>query len=232
MPEHIIYEIPELSAHPQTNALHAKASHHPERSQASVLVVVEGPNDIEFPRRISRILHVDDVSIPDLNELEAMGELVFVPFGGGCLHYWSYRLAPLAWPEFHLYDRELPPETRLRKQAAAAVNSRAGCRAAVTSKRSLENYLSPAAIRDAKGITVEFSEDDSVAEVVTRASLPSHSNWQDFSRKAQRRFRNRTKKWLNTTAVDHMTPARLAEQDPADELVDWLRAIDSLATVG
>jgi hypothetical protein len=193
--------------------------------------MVEGPNDIEFLRRISRILHLDDVTIPDLNVLEEMGRLIFVPFGGGCLHYWSHRLGPLAWPEFHLYDREIPPETKLRKQAAKAVNGRVGCRAAITSKRSLENYLSPSAIEDAKGIRIEFSDSDSVAEVVARACLPPCCKWDHLSRRAQRRLHNRTKKWLNTTAVDRMTSARLAEQDSVNELEGWLRTIANLAVI-
>jgi len=55
-----------------------------------------------FLRRISRILHLDDGTIPDSNVLEEIGRLIFVPFGGGGLHYWSHHLGPLAWPEFHL----------------------------------------------------------------------------------------------------------------------------------
>ena len=199
-------------------------------SKAGVLVVVEGPNDIEFLRRISRILHFGDPTIPDLNILEEAGGLIFVPFGGGCLHYWSHRTGPLAWPEFHLYDRELPPETKLRIQAAKAVNGRMGCRAAITSKRSLENYLSPLAIEDAEGIRIAFSEFDSVADVAAQACLPLHCKWDLLSRRAQRRLRNKTKKRLNTKAVDRMTPARLAEQDPGGELAAWLRTIGQLMT--
>ena len=206
-------------------------SNQPRQSNTGVLVVVEGPNDIEFLPRISRILHFADPTIPDLNILEEAGRMIFVPFGGGCLHYWSHRMGPLAWPEFHLYDRELPPETKLRIQAARAVNGRVGCRAAITSKRSLENYLSPAAIEDAKLVRVEYSDSDSVADVVAQASLPSHCRWDLLSRRAQRRLRNQTKKWLNTKAVDHMTPARLAGQDPTCEVAGWLRCISSLAGI-
>jgi hypothetical protein len=201
------------------------------RSNVGVLVVVEGPNDIECLRRISRILHIEDVTIPDLNVLEETGRLIFVPFGGGCLHYWSHRLGPLAWPEFHLYDKEVPPETKLRKEAARAVNGRIGCRAVITNKRSLENYLSPSAVEDAKGIRIEFSDSDSVAEIAARACLPSYCKWDHLSHRAKRRLRNRSKKWLNTTAVDRMTPARLAEQDPACKLEGWLRTIANLAII-
>ena len=40
------------------------------RTTTQVLVVVEGPNDIEFLRRISTILHREDPHIPDLADME------------------------------------------------------------------------------------------------------------------------------------------------------------------
>ena len=53
----------------------------PPRS-ARLLVIVEGPNDIEFLRRISAILHRDDPRLPDLADMERRLALVFVPSGG------------------------------------------------------------------------------------------------------------------------------------------------------
>ncbi len=108
------------------------ASGNGSRFRAGILLVVEGVNDIELLRRISRLLHSDDASLPALAEMEQRGELVFVPFGGGNVKAWTRRLAPLAMPEFHLYDRESPPETDQRQEAADAVNRRPRCRAALT----------------------------------------------------------------------------------------------------
>ena len=48
---------------------------------AGVLVVVEGLNDIEFLRRISRMLHRHDLAVPDLDRLEADGRLTFLTAG-------------------------------------------------------------------------------------------------------------------------------------------------------
>ncbi len=96
----------------------AVAAHRP------VLVFVEGGNNVEFLRRISGILHAADAALPDLSGLEHRGELVFVPFGGGDLRSWSCRFAHLGSPEFHLYDREMPPVTEERHEAARIVNSR------------------------------------------------------------------------------------------------------------
>ncbi len=103
---------------------------------AQVLLVVEGPNDIEFLRRISAILHRDDPTLPDLAAMERERALVFVPSGGVDLSS-AFRFAGLGLPEFHLLDRDMPPATQSRQQVAAMVNSRPRCFAAITSKRSL-----------------------------------------------------------------------------------------------
>ena len=195
-----------------------------------VLVVVEGVNDVEFLRRISRILHADDPGIPDLHQLELAGCLVFVPLGGGGLSKWSRRLEAVGWPEFHLYDRDLPPETHLRLEAAKAVNARSNCQAAVTGHRALENYLHPLAIKEACSIKVAFSGTDSVAELVARSKLPTNCRWIELSHRTQKRLCYRAKKWLNTKAVDCMTPERLVEQDSGGEVVSWLRAIARLSS--
>ena len=133
---------------------HANAltSYIPANTSAKVFVLVEGANDIQFLRRISAILHADSPDLPDLGALERKGEILFVPTGGGDLLPWTYRLAALGRAEFFLLDRELSPVTQVRLQLAEIVNLRPKCCAFVTRKRSLENYLHPAAIREARGI--------------------------------------------------------------------------------
>ena len=94
-----------------------------------LLVVVEGQHDVTFLRGISRILHTDDPMLPDLGKLERAGALVMLPVGGGDLLAWAARMAALGLPEFHLLDREMPPATERRQQAAEIVNQRPNCRA-------------------------------------------------------------------------------------------------------
>jgi hypothetical protein len=79
------------------------------------LVVVEGGNDIEFLRRASVILHADDAVQPVLSHLERRGRIVFVPFGGDPRN-WVFRFVHLGHPEFHLFDREVPPATDIRRE--------------------------------------------------------------------------------------------------------------------
>jgi len=61
------------------------------------------------------------------------------------------RMAALGLPEFHLLDREVPPATERRQQpvetvAVEIVNQRLNCRACMTDKRAIENYLHPLAV--------------------------------------------------------------------------------------
>ena len=196
-----------------------------------LLVVIEGPHDIEFLRRISRILSFHNSALPDLAEMESRRELVFIPFGGGDLWLWVDRLAPLGLPEFHLYDREASPETELRQNVASVVNSRPGCRAIVTGKRSLESYLHPSAIHEVCGIELDFGDDEHVADLIAERLYDREGEipWPELPRRAQVRRRNRVKKWLHTKAVDRMTVQRLAERDPQGEVVSWLRAISRMS---
>ena len=197
----------------------------------NLLVVVEGPHDIAFFRRMSAILAAADPRLPDLTGMERRGQLVFIPFGGGDLGPWADRLAPLGLPEFHLYDREASPESERRQRVADAVNRRPHCRAALTGKRSLENYLHPAAIQEACGIELAISDDELVADRVAERLYGREDGipWAELPRRTVVRRRNRVKRMLHTQAVERMTPQRLAERDPQGEVRLWLEAIAHLA---
>jgi len=202
-----------------------------------ILFVVEGTNDIEFLRRISLMLHTHDPSLPHLAEMEQRGQLIFVPFGGGHVAAWTYRLAPLNKPEYHIYDHELPPETDHRRDAAEAVNRRDRCQAVLTRKRSLENYLHPQAISMAGDmmageIDVEFDDFDPVAQITAKRIYQLRAEetpWELLSRRARNRMAHRAKRWLNTKAAEQMTVALLRERDPEGEILSWLQAIGCLA---
>jgi hypothetical protein len=199
--------------------------------RAKLLLVVEGTHDASFLWALSSMLHAVDGVLPDLGALERTGELVCLPFGGGDVFAWAERLASLGLPELHLYDRETPPETQLRLAAAARVNQRRRCLAYVTQKRSLENYLHPECVREISGLDLAYGADDDVAGLVARACherLAKPPAWQALPRRARKRFRERAKKWLNRLAVERMTPALLARQDPCGEIRSWLAAAAQL----
>ncbi len=125
-------------------------------------------------------LSASDPSILHLQLLINAGRIVFVPFGGGNLAAWTDRFAPLGCPELHLYDSEVHPETERRHAAVTQVTSRQGCRAFLTSKRALENYLHPQAIAAAGGGEIAFGDDDCVTSVLARAWFEPGRIWRDL----------------------------------------------------
>lgn len=201
------------------------------RPARPLLCLVEGRHDEEFLRRLSATLARDDPGLPDLGRCEQEGRLVFIPFGGGDVLAWSDRFAPLHCPELHLLDREIPPETAVRQQAIARVNARPRCRAFLTSKRSLENYLHPLALVRAGGVPLEFDDEACVADRVARQQFTAaHDDppWDRLSRRTRARFINRAKRWLNTVAVEHLSRELLEQSDPQHDVLHWLRTIAEL----
>jgi hypothetical protein len=197
-----------------------------------VLVIVEGVNDIVFLQRLSSRLHAERPEITDLARLHALGRILFVPIGGGNFYDWATRFAGLACREFHLYDREVAPETERRQRAVELVNARPECRGFLTAKRSLENYLNSRAVAQAGGGEISVGDDECVGSVLARRwyeLVPQPDPWPALSRRARRRLVYRAKRWLNRQAVDQMTISLLNERDPCGEVLHWLEVIAGMA---
>jgi hypothetical protein len=202
------------------------------RTLVKLLVIVEGRHDLSFLRGISLMLHAADAAMPDLGALERVGRIVMLPVGGGDALCWSTRLAPLGLPEFHLLDREMPPATKNRRQAVAIVNKRPNCRAYLTQKRAIENYLHPQAVTDVSGLDFNFGDEDDVADLVAGRCYDRERRepiWELLPARARKRCREAAKRWLNNKAVARMTPALLDQRDPTGEVRVWLATISRLA---
>jgi putative ATP-dependent endonuclease of OLD family len=101
---------------------------------------VEGPNDIAFLKKISKVLCDAGEVVPNLERLEAGGEIIFVPLGGSCLALWADRLQALNRPEIHICDRDNPLDQEPKYAAHVdAVNGRENGTAFNTQKREMEN---------------------------------------------------------------------------------------------
>ena len=137
--------------------------------RVKVLVCVEGRNDVSFLKHVSKMLHANDPTLPDLSKDE---KIAFCPLGGSSLYDWVQNryLRELNRPEIHLYDRgtDTPPQYGA---AAAEVNARGdGSYACLTGKREMENYLYSEAIREARhNIHVIVEDHNSVPELVAEA---------------------------------------------------------------
>ncbi|MAG93689.1 MAG: ATP-dependent endonuclease [Planctomycetaceae bacterium] len=181
-------------------------------------------------KTISGVLATEDA--PDLATLERAGRLLFVPLGGGDVVAHVGRFAPLQLPDFHLFDREIPPETERRELALRLVNARSGCRAVITTKRALENYLHPDCILEACGVELDQSDDRRhVPDAVARRLWEQQQKpivWDDVPIRARRRLRDKAKRQLIHDAVSRMTPRLLRESDPHGEIRGWLTLIAEL----
>lgn len=136
--------------------------------RVQVLICVEGPNDVNFFKNISKILHGIDGNIPDLS---SDYRIAFVVLGGNNLRHWvnNYYLRNLGVPEVHIYDggnREFPKY----KTTADSINQRNdGSCAFITSKNEIENYIHPEVIKEVFRISqdITFTDDDNVRTIIS-----------------------------------------------------------------
>ena len=175
----------------------------------------------------------------DLEQLETDGQIVFVPLGGSNLGLWTSRLEGLRRPEFYLFDRDNePPRPAKYQKEADEFNSRKGCKAVITEKGEMENYLHPDAIRAAAFSTgrgevcLTFGDFDDVPELVARY-IHEHNDtakaWLDVDSDTRSENKvSKAKKWLNADAASLMTPELLSAIDPAGEVRGWLAEIKAL----
>ncbi len=192
-----------------------------------LLVVVEGENDIQFLKGMSRMLHRADPELPDLAQLANDRRITFLPTGGSNLSEWVARLVCLHKREVYLFDREQEPETSARGQVVEVINTQPGCFAALTTKRTVENFLHPLAIQEACGIDLTFDDDTDVAGLLALKLMArsGETSWPQLHYKRQRRLHERAKKILNMNSVQRMTPELLAEQDVNGEVSGWMQKI-------
>lgn len=196
-----------------------------------VFVGVEGPNDIEFLRRISEKLNQEDASVANLSKHEDDGDLIFIPMGGQTIELWSTRLEGLNIPEVHIFDRDNePPEPGKYQDFADSVNARGEhCCALMTSKREMENYLHHNAINEALGTTLEnINPFDDVPTMVAQAiheNSESPNAWNELSDKKKDEKIRKAKKQLNRNVADLMTSELLHQSDVDREVLIWLQRI-------
>lgn len=194
---------------------------------------VEGRNDINFLRTISRILHDGgEEDIPDLGSAEDAGNLVFVPLGGSSLDLWVSRLRGFNRPEFYLFDRDTtPPQDPRYKAQGDEISQRLNCRVWHTNKRELENYIHPDLIKVIypcyKGTGQDFEDVPMLFAQTVHEASASEQTWDDVLAdpdKLGKKISN-AKKRLCSEFVAQMTPKLLTEIDPNGEVRGWLREV-------
>lgn len=204
-------------------------------NRVRVFVCVEGPNDVAFLKNMARILMSDGDEAgfdPDNTP-----EIVFLPLGGSTLRDWvnSHYLKSLRRPEIHIYDRDADCPPKYQTQANKVNQRNDGSRAFLTTKREVENYLHPDAIRDVLGVNVQISDDSDVPEMVARAIHEQGEGavpWDQLNEEKRRKKETRAKQRLNNEVAAAMTVARLRDRNALDEIREWFRAIKAVIENG
>ena len=193
---------------------------------------VEGPNDINFLRIMSKILREANENVPDLGEEEDAGRLVFVPLGGSNIDLWTSRLEEFNRPEFYLMDRDVPPpENPKYHKFAQEITGRNNCLAWTTNRKELENYLHPdvmkATYSDYGGTGDEFEDVPKLFAKAVHEDSKSEDLWDEVV-KDQKKLGKKTsaaKRRLNHEFVSAMTPTLLTQIDQDGEVRHWLHKI-------
>jgi len=185
-------------------------------SRLVALLMVEGPNDVNFFRNIyGAVAGID----PDVIDLASSQNIAIVPMGGSDLKHWVSKqyLKGAGCVEYHIYDRDCGPDGVPgyggyvdQVNDAQDANS-----ARLTTKRETENYLHPAAIQEALNLEVEITDFADVPSLVSEASKNTQLAPDMGTGTAKRLLNERTAKQMNAD--------RLREADQADEVVGWFR---------
>jgi len=187
-------------------------------SRVKVLLCVEGPTDVVAVKALSKALHAEDNSLPNLDNDD---RIAFVVLGGGTLKHWvdEYYLRALNRREVHIYDRDVASYA----EAAAKVNARGdGSWAVQTTKHEIESYLHADAIHEAFHVVVEVTDHPVEGKATPKRFAEAYSIAQGYDGTMND---TKAKLRLAERAFPLMTAARINERDPDGEVRNWMARI-------
>jgi hypothetical protein len=190
-------------------------------SRVQVLVCVEGPTDVLALKALSRALHQEDPTLPNLDSDE---RFAFVVLGGGTLGHWVNQqyLRGLKKREVHIYDGDV----REYAQYSMSVNERGdGSWGVVTTKHEIESYLHKDAISMAFGFEIEVTDHPVDGKATPAAFAEAFAA--NVGHGCPLRD-SKAKKMLAQQAFPCMTAAMLDERDPSGEVRGWFRRLGEM----
>lgn len=193
---------------------------------------VEGRHDINFLKSISKILAENGEDIENLEKAEATGKLIFLPMGGSSLDLWINRMKGFSRRCFYLMDRDTKPPAKPKyADQADEFNKQPNAIAWTTTKKELENYLHPDAI---KKILPSYSGTGDPFEDVPRLfakavyeSSNSPKTWTEVESNKEdlKNKESSAKKRLSIEVVQSMSPSLLSKIDQDNDIRKWLGEI-------
>ena len=178
--------------------------------RAQVAIYVEGPNDVEFLIRASKLYHEHDETFIDL---ENDYRIAFIVAGGGNLKHWVDKnyLRNALLKEVHIYDMDDKDKPRYKENVKMVNERQNGDIGFLRSKREMENYIHEDAINAYYGINIKTQD------------------WCDVPKLGQKEVSKKkisvNKKLLNTDVMDRLTLKQLEQKDDNKDILTWLNAI-------
>ena len=222
-----------------------------QKPGAKVAAAVEGPTDIDALVSFATVL-MESGDLADFDHSE-----VFWTIGGGqTLKDWVERryLDRIGIPQIYLFDSdrtsaELPP-SRAKEERVAEINERPNCRAFLSRKRTIENYVHPDAIArlsDGKivlppDIDLNYADIAAAFRAAFVAAKAEHGNHLAFYPEGHdgqqlgiASAENNCKKIITAYIMRHMmaeeVKARgrytLPDGSEGNEIIEWLSAIQA-----
>lgn len=190
-------------------------------SRVKLICCVEGPTDVKALKALSRALHLEDNSIPDLANDD---RVAFVVLGGGNLKHWvnDNYLKGFGKPELHIYDADVPSYAGFIEQVSARGDGSIGF---ITQKHEIESYLHSDVIKAAFGVDVAVTDhpsEDGKATPKVFAELYSAAQGYDGVMSD-----NKAKTRLAERAFPLMTADMIHERDPNGEVKEWFNTMAS-----
>lgn len=193
-----------------------------------LIVCVEGPTDVEFFKRLSKIID-DDLKI----DFENDQRIVIIPLGGSTLKYWvdNHYLRKLGLPEIHIYDGDKKENERKAKQ----INSRSdGSKGFVTRKREIENYVHPNIVKDIFSLTdeeltnlIDLSKTDWIADW-DKIDVPKELMKIIYKNKGRSIRESKVKEKICTEGIERMSIELLKELNAYEEVKEWFTTIKNM----
>lgn len=181
-----------------------------------LIICVEGPNDVEFFKVLSRKLNSD---YDEIISIDSTDSILIIPLGGGTLQHWvDYNyLTKLGITEYHIYDRD--DDAKYQRFCDTVNNRGNGSSARLTSKRETENYIHPDAIENIFGVRITVNDDTNVPFEISQILKERNEDGSSESK---------VKVKLNKDTVELMSKQRLLEIDQHGEVISWLTDIKNI----
>lgn len=192
--------------------------------QLKLIVCVEGPTDVEFFKRLGKIID-DELKI----DFENDKRVVIIPLGGSTLKHWvdNHYLRKLGKPEIHIYDGDKEENRRMVEE----INNRGdGSRGFVTNKREIENYVHPNIVKDIFSLN-----DEELMNLIDLTKFNWVEDWDklDIPKKLINIYKekgwsineNKVKEKIATEGIEKMTLEFFHELNAYKEIEQWFKAI-------